>query len=70
MKDIIYAKKGESDVRKAQRLQKQPRKCEAFIIFTKLMPVIAENQFLWSKNSISMPFDTAVRGGRKLQSLL
>ena len=29
------------------------------------MPIIAESQFPWSKNSISMPFDTEVRGGRR-----
>ena len=45
-------------------LRKQPRKCEAFKIFTKGIPINTKNQFLWSKNSISMPFVTGVRGGR------
>ena len=27
------------------------------------MPTIAEGQFPWPKNSISMPFDAGVRGG-------
>ena len=31
---------------------------KAFKIFTKVMPINAESQFPWSKNSISMPFDT------------
>ena len=35
-------------------------------IFTKVMPSAAESQFPWSKNSISMSFDTGVRGGRMI----
>ena len=31
---------------------------KAFKIFTKVMPIIVERQFPWSKNSILMPFDT------------
>ena len=41
------------------------RKCETFKIFTKVMLIIVESQFSWSKNSISLPFDTGVRGGRR-----
>ena len=35
-------------------------------LFTKAMPIIAESQFSWSKNSISVSFDTGVRGDRRL----
>ena len=31
----------------------------------KVMPIIGESQFPRSKNSIPMPFDTGVRGGRR-----
>ena len=34
--------------------------------FTKAMPIIAESQFLWSKISMSMAFDTGVWDGRRL----
>ena len=30
-------------------------------LFTKAMAIIAKSQFLWSKNSITTPFDTGVR---------
>ena len=38
---------------------------KGFKMFTKAMPIIAESQFPWSKNSISMPFDTRVRGDHR-----
>ena len=37
---------------------------------TKVMPIIAESQFPWSKNSISMTFDTGVRGGQRTYKLV
>ena len=44
-------------------------KCEALKVFIKVMQSIAESQFPWSKNSISMPFDTGVRAGRRTYKL-
>ena len=37
-------------------------------IFTKVMLIVAESQFPWPENSISVPFDTRVRGGCKIGS--
>ena len=37
---------------------------------TKVMLIIAESQFPWSKKSISMPFDTGVRGGWRIYKLV
>ena len=55
-----YAKQGKADmfVKLGGYGSNRENASKAFKIFIKVMPIIAESQFPWSKNSISMPFDT------------